>query len=63
MNRCVASHCLRASLQLAKWVWQARCAPRGQERLEEAAKLGFTVAAVVPKANVPKNLNHKDLRA
>ena len=45
---------------MAKWVWQARCAPRGQELLEEAAKLGFTVAAVVPEANVPKNLNHKD---
>ena len=27
--------------------------PRGQERLKEAAKLGFTVA-VVPKANAPK---------
>ena len=30
-----------------------RPAPRGQERLKEAAKLGFTVA-VVPKANLPK---------
>jgi DNA repair protein RadA/Sms len=30
-----------------------RPAPRGQERLKEAAKLGFTVA-VVPKANAPK---------
>ena len=27
--------------------------PRGQERLKEAAKLGFCVA-VVPKANAPK---------
>jgi DNA repair protein RadA/Sms len=36
-----------------------RPAPRGQERLKEAAKLGFSVA-VVPKANVPKNLSHKD---
>ena len=27
--------------------------PRGQERLREAAKLGFSVA-VVPKANAPK---------
>ena len=27
--------------------------PRGQERLKEAAKLGFSVA-VVPKANAPK---------
>jgi DNA repair protein RadA/Sms len=30
-----------------------RPAPRGQERLKEAAKLGFSVA-VVPKANLPK---------
>ena len=32
---------------------EIRPAPRGQERLKEAAKLGFTVA-VVPKANAPK---------
>ncbi|AVO49211.1 DNA repair protein RadA [Melaminivora suipulveris] len=32
---------------------EVRPAPRGQERLREAAKLGFTVA-VVPKANAPK---------
>ena len=32
---------------------EVRPAPRGQERLKEAAKLGFTVA-VVPKANTPK---------
>lgn len=32
---------------------EVRPAPRGQDRLKEAAKLGFTVA-VVPKANVPK---------
>jgi DNA repair protein RadA/Sms len=32
---------------------EVRPAPRGQERLKEAAKLGFSVA-VVPKANVPK---------
>ena len=32
---------------------EVRPAPRGQERLREAAKLGFGVA-VVPKANVPK---------
>jgi DNA repair protein RadA/Sms len=38
---------------------EVRPAPRGQERLKEAAKLGFSVA-VVPKANAPKNLNHKD---
>ena len=30
-----------------------RPTPRGQERLKEAAKLGFTVA-VIPKANAPK---------
>ena len=30
-----------------------RPAPRGQERLKEAAKLGFSVA-VVPRANMPK---------
>ncbi|MCD6663151.1 MAG: DNA repair protein RadA [Comamonas sp.] len=33
---------------------EVRPAPRGQERLKEAAKLGFTMA-VVPKANAPKN--------
>jgi len=38
---------------------EVRPAPRGQERLKEAAKLGFSVA-VVPKANVPKNLKAKD---
>jgi DNA repair protein RadA/Sms len=32
---------------------EVRPAPRGQERLKEAAKLGFGVA-VVPKANAPK---------
>ena len=32
---------------------EVRPAPRGQERLREAAKLGFSVA-VVPKGNVPK---------
>jgi DNA repair protein RadA/Sms len=32
---------------------EVRPAPRGQERLREAAKLGFNVA-VVPKANAPK---------
>ena len=30
-----------------------RPAPRGQERLKEAAKLGFGIA-VVPKANAPR---------
>ncbi len=32
---------------------EVRPAPRGQERLREAAKLGFT-AAIVPQANVPR---------
>jgi DNA repair protein RadA/Sms len=32
---------------------EVRPAPRGQERLREAAKLGFTVA-LIPKANAPK---------
>jgi len=32
---------------------EVRPAPRGQERMREAAKLGFSVA-VVPKANAPK---------
>ena len=32
---------------------ERRPAPRGQERLREAAKLGFSIA-VVPKANLPK---------
>jgi DNA repair protein RadA/Sms len=32
---------------------EIRPAPRGQERLKEAVKLGFSVA-VIPKANAPK---------
>lgn len=32
---------------------EIRPCPRGQERLKEAAKLGFTVA-IIPKANLPK---------
>jgi DNA repair protein RadA/Sms len=32
---------------------EVRPAPRGQERLREAAKLGFALA-IVPKANAPK---------
>jgi len=32
---------------------EVRPAPRGQERLKEAAKLGFT-QAIIPKANVPR---------
>ena len=38
---------------------EVRPAPRGQERLKEAAKLGFSVA-VVPKANAPKKTQMKD---
>ena len=38
---------------------EVRPAPRGQERLREAAKLGFSVA-VVPRANVPKNPHGKE---
>jgi DNA repair protein RadA/Sms len=38
---------------------EVRPAPRGQERLKEAAKLGFSVA-VVPRANLPRNLKAKD---
>ena len=38
---------------------EVRPAPRGQERLKEAAKLGFSVA-VVPKANMPKGAAKKD---
>ncbi len=38
---------------------EVRPAPRGQERLKEAAKLGFSVA-VVPKANAPRR-GSKDL--
>src|SRR5258706_11201220 len=37
---------------------EVRPAPRGQERLKEAAKLGFT-RAIIPRANAPKG----DLRA
>jgi DNA repair protein RadA/Sms len=32
---------------------EIRPSPRGQERLREAAKLGFTLA-LIPKANAPK---------
>jgi DNA repair protein RadA/Sms len=32
---------------------EVRAAPRGQERLREAAKLGFR-RALVPRANAPK---------
>ena len=38
---------------------EVRPAPRGQERLREAAKLGFSVA-IVPKANAPKKSQMKE---
>ena len=38
---------------------EVRPAPRGQERLKEAAKLGFSVA-IVPKANAPKKSQAKE---
>src|SRR5262245_47217240 len=41
---------------------EVRPAPRGQERLREAAKLGFAVA-VVPKANAPRAAREGDARA
>ena len=37
---------------------EVRPAPRGQERLREAAKLGFSIA-IVPKANAPKGASAK----
>ena len=40
---------------------EVRPAPRGQERLREAAKLGFSVA-IVPKANAPKGAAAKGVR-
>ena len=40
---------------------EVRPAPRGQERLREAAKLGFSIA-IVPKANAPKGAAAKALR-
>ena len=39
---------------------EIRPAPRGQERLREAAKLGFSIA-MVPKANAPKGAALKSL--
>jgi DNA repair protein RadA/Sms len=39
---------------------EVRPAPRGQERLKEAAKLGFSVA-IVPRANAPKGGGGRDL--
>ena len=40
---------------------EVRPAPRGQERLREAAKLGFSIA-IVPKANAPKGAAREGLR-
>jgi DNA repair protein RadA/Sms len=37
---------------------EIRPAPRGQERLHEAAKLGFS-AAIIPAANAPKGTSRK----
>ena len=38
---------------------EVRPVQRGQERLKEAAKLGFTLA-IVPKGNVPKRNTGKE---
>jgi DNA repair protein RadA/Sms len=38
---------------------EVRPAPRGQERLREAAKLGFSTA-IIPRANAPKKSQMKD---
>lgn len=38
---------------------EVRPAPRGQERLKEAAKLGFSIA-LIPKANAPKKNQMKE---
>jgi DNA repair protein RadA/Sms len=38
---------------------EVRPAPRGQERLKEAAKLGFSTA-IIPKANAPKKAQRQD---
>ena len=40
-------------MAMTKALGEVRPAPRGQERLKEAAKLGFSVA-VLPKANAPR---------
>jgi DNA repair protein RadA/Sms len=52
---CAASRCRAAFIAFGEvgLAGEVRPAPRGQERLKEAAKLGFSVA-VVPKANAPK---------
>jgi DNA repair protein RadA/Sms len=39
---------------------EMRPVPRGQERLREAAKLGFK-RAIVPAANVAKRMTHGDI--
>jgi DNA repair protein RadA/Sms len=54
-SACAGGRCPRASSRSAKvgLAGEVRPAPRGQERLREAAKLGFSVA-IVPKANAPE---------
>jgi predicted ATP-dependent serine protease len=53
--RCAAARCRAALVAFGEvgLAGEVRPAPRGQERLREAAKLGFSVA-VVPRANAPK---------
>ena len=53
--RCAAGRCRAASSLFGEvgLAGEVRPAPRGQERLKEAAKLGFYEASV-PKANAPK---------
>ena len=45
----------RGLVAFGELVWRVKCspAPRGQERLREAAKLGFSMA-LIPKQNAPK---------
>ena len=54
-SACAASRCPSGFIAFGEvgLAGEVRPAPRGQERLREAAKLGFSVA-VVPKANAPK---------
>jgi DNA repair protein RadA/Sms len=39
---------------------EIRACPRGQERLKEAAKLGFK-RAIIPKANLPKQASFENM--
>ena len=54
-SACAARHCRSGFIAFGEvgLAGEVRPAPRGQERLKEAAKLGFSIA-VVPKANAPK---------